>query len=183
MLETLEKLGFLSTENGQISNQDKIILLHIYNSKINGEKVNAQQIAQVLDTDASVSDEQFASQIKSAHKVLAERKLQEVDNEKLGSSRLFEKMEERVQGLKGAFEEKKIEFETVRGVLENEQNCDASCQKTNLSANKDMVKKALQKKFDDTKADYLKQKVGCLSGSVDFAAWADARAVKYSLAL
>ncbi len=183
MLETLEKLGFLSIENGQISNQDKIILLHIYNSKINGEKVNAQQIAQVLDTDASVSDEQFASQIKAAHKVLAERKLQEVDNEKLGSSRLFEKMEERVQGLKGAFEEKKIEFETMRGVLENEQNFDAFCQKTNLSANKDMVKKALQKKFDDTKADYLKQKVGCLSVGVDFAAWADARAGKYSLAL
>ena len=93
MLKTLEELGFLSTENGEIAAEDKQILLHIYKSKLNGEKIDSQQIIDALDGE-NISYQEFLAQVSSAHKTLAHKLFKNVDVQKLGSARAFEKLEE-----------------------------------------------------------------------------------------
>lgn len=183
MLETLEELGFVTSENGCFDNQDKVILLHIYKSKLNGDKIDFAQIAQDINAGKSVSDEEFYSKIRTAHKVLAEKRSNEIDNEKLGSSRLFEKFEERLKTIQDAFQDKKVQFEAMQELLNNQDSLDAFCQKTNMSGNKDVVKNALSKKFEEMKPDYLKSKINCISVGVDYSAWVDARTGKYSRVL
>ena len=181
MLKTLEELGFLSTENGEIAAEDKQILLHIYKSKLNGEKIDSQQIIDALDGE-NISYQEFLAQVSSAHKTLAHKLFKNVDVQKLGSARAFEKLEERVDGLKAAFEEKQAQYQAMGELLSNSQSFDAFCEKVNVS-NKAAVKQALQKKFEDARQTYLKSKVGCLSVGVEYNAWVDAREGKMAMSL
>lgn len=181
MLKTLEELGFLSTENGVVSAEDQKILLHIYKSKLNGEKIDSQQIIDALDGE-NISYQEFLAQVSSAHKTLAHKLFKNVDVQKLGSARAFEKLEERVDGLKAAFEEKQAQYQAMGELLSNSQSFYAFCEKVNVT-NKGAVKQALQNKFDGERQAYLKSKVGCLSVGVEYSVWKDAREGKLDMVL
>ena len=181
MLETLAELGFLSTENGVVSAEDQKILLHIYKSKLNGEKIDSQQIIDALDGE-NISYQEFLAKIKEAHKALSQVVLKDIDVQKLGSSRAFEKLEERVNVLKAAFEKKQADYQAMGELLSNSQSFDAFCEKVNVT-NKGAVKQALQNKFDGERQAYLKSKVGCLSVGVEYSVWKDAREGKLDMVL
>ncbi len=113
MLDALDKMGLLKKENGTIDEKTKIVLLHIYKSRLEGKKtdikgilnqINANDISsysQLLSKDIDgLFCDGFESGIEKMHNMFREKRIQSGRELGYGASQKFDEIEQSMETLK-----------------------------------------------------------------------------------
>lgn len=160
MLDKLENMGLISANNGQLSEKQQIILLHIYKSRLSGEKVDVDatlsdiesgkitSYAQLLTSEIEpFFDGGFNGGIEKLHALVAEKRAKEGSENTFGATKKFEEVEERMKLVCGAFENKRAKLEEIEGWLGDEN----ALKSMNLG---DEAVETLRAQRDKLKAEY-----------------------------
>ena len=182
ILKELLDLGFVSTdETGEIKNKDKIVLLHIYESKLKGKDAAFDESLQKkLEKNVSISADEFKENVLAAHNILGAKKQQQLgQGEKLGMGKSFDNLQEEVIEAKRRFKLAKDNYDDFALYMQDEDSLNELFKKGGIK-DTEAAKKVMLKKFDEVEKQYVGLQVEQLNRAVDYLVWFDVRAGGFS---
>lgn len=193
MLKQLVDLGLIDMQNGKISEEDKILLLHIYKSKLNGEqpdvkdayaKYKSGQLTydSLIDPTISyVSGGRFDKIIEFMHENVCYS--EKIVSENIREARAFDAREEKMQSIQKILHEKLEKLHTLQSMLSgSKDNLKALCERFNMPATDESISKlsvGLKNQLDETTKDYTSNKLNVLCSAVNFIIKSDIRQKRY----
>ena len=194
MLKQLEELGFIDSTDGQLNEEEKILLLHIYKSKLNGvqpdlkstyEKIQSKELtafSQLIDASIGCDfDGDYSKMIEAMHKNICTKAGDAEENYK--ESRTFDAYEEKMQGIKNVLNEKREKLQTLRSLLGDQQNLKELCQKFGMPStdeNIEMLQAGLKNQYNETQKDYMTNRIKVFVPAVEYRIKSDIRSGKYA---
>lgn len=192
MLKQLVDLGFIDLQSGEISDEDKVLLLHIYKSKLNGEqpdvkdayaKYKAGELTYSSLVNPTISY-QFGGRFDEIIEFMHENVCysERIETELYREARAFDAREEKMQMLQKILCEKLDKLHMLQGMLENKENLKAVCEKYNMPATEeslDKLSEGLKTQYEETTKDYTANKLNLLCSAVNFIIKSDIRQKKY----
>ena len=198
MLEKLKELGILDAQNGQLSKEEEIILLHIYKSKLEGEtpelvsvqdrikKGELTSYSQELDEEtACFFDGDFASGIEKIHAKLGSLRAEGKGEEKYSAARAYETLCDRMGKVSNAIKSKREELDTLGNWIENEDSFKAFCAASGVNVEGEksaQLKSLLQTNFVAKQSEFFNAKSRALNLATDYILTTDVRSGKYEAA-
>ncbi len=198
MLEKLNELGILDAEDGKLSNEEEIVLLHIYKSKLEGvspdlvtlqERIRNGELTsfkQELDEEtAAFFDEDFASGIEKIHAKLGLLRAEGKREEQYSAARAYETLCDRMGKLKNIIFEQRGAVNTLSDWLKDENTfkeyC-ASCGMVFEGDKSEEIKSLLQQNFIAKKSELGNTKTRALNLATEYILTTEVRSGKYEKA-
>lgn len=192
MLKQLVDLGLIDMQDGKISEEDKVLLLHIYKSKLNGEqpdvkdayaKYKSGQLTydSLIDpTIDYVSGGRFDKIIEFMHENVCYS--EKIVSENIREARAFDAREEKMQSIQKILQEKLDKLHMLQSMIGSKENLKSLCEKFNMPATDESLSKlsvGLKNQLDETTKDYTTNKLNVLCSAVNFIIKSDIRQKRY----
>lgn len=192
MLEQLVDLGLIDMQNGKVSEEDKVLLLHIYKSKLNNEQPDVKNAYERYKSgdlkyesmvDPSISfnfGNRFDKIIEFMHEAtcLSEK----IVTENIREARAFDANDEKMQSVKTKMCEKLENLHVLKSLINNQDSFGALCAKFNIPATEEGIetmKTRLNDMYKETEADYISSKLNVLCSAVNHIIKSDIRQKTY----
>lgn len=188
MLKQLAELGLIDMQNDKVNEEDKVLLLHIYKSKLNGEqpdvkdayaRYKAGELTYKSLVDPSISYNfggRFDKIIEFMHESTCFS--EKIVSENIREARAFDAREEKMQSIQKILVEKLDKLHMLQSLLSDKENLRVLCEKYNMPATDESIEKltiGLQNQLEETSKDYCTNKLNVLCSAVNYIIKSDIR--------
>lgn len=192
MIKQLINLGFIDLIDGKISEEDKVLLLHIYKSKLNGEQPNIKEAYSKFKAGELTSKSlinptigyQFGGNFDEIVEFMHESTCikERIVSENIREARAFDAYEEKIQSVQKILLEKLDKIHMLQSMVNNNGTLTALCERLNMPATDENIQgvmSSLQSELIKAKEDYTSNKLNVLCGAINYIVKNDIRQKTY----